>query len=88
VCAAAPPRASTIPTWRSPAPESFASNEASVSRALLPCAIIASPSGPKLILHMACVATAPAPACAQLTTAPTAGNLLATATPHDCSFGS
>src|SRR5215208_6202692 len=45
----------------------------------------ANPRGPKEVLAKDCVATAPLPACAHGTTAPTAGNFDATATPQACS---
>src|SRR5215208_3575799 len=45
----------------------------------------ANPRGPKDVFAKDCVATAPLPACAHGTTAPTAGNFDATATPQACS---
>src|SRR5579885_1692230 len=53
----------------------------SASCGLRPAARWSRPSGPKAVLAQACVATAPMPARAQGTTAPTAMNLLCTATP-------
>src|SRR5581483_2202763 len=47
-----------------------------------------SPRGPKLVLAKAWVATAPALALAHGTTAPTAGNFDATATPQACALRS
>ena len=62
-----------------------ATNASSVSCAESPVVINASPRGPKDVLANDWVATAPASACTHGTTAPTAGNLDATATPQACS---
>src|SRR5688572_4278941 len=59
-----------------------------VSSADLPLRISSSPFGPYVTLAKLCVATAPTPASAHGTTAPTARNFDATATPHSFASGS
>src|SRR5512142_2205219 len=80
-----PPFASTKPTCLSSLSGSSSNKRSSVSRADRPVASNANPRGPKDVLAKDWVATAPTPACAQGTTAPTAGNFDATATPQACS---
>jgi hypothetical protein len=81
VWAATRPRASTIPACRRGASGSEAISSSSASRGDFPAASSSSPRGPQVVLAKACVATAPIPAFAQGTTAPTAKNFDCTATP-------
>src|SRR5689334_9710560 len=77
-----PPFASTRPTCLSSLSGSSSNNRSSVSCAESPVPSRARPRGPKDVLANDWVATAPTPACAHGTTAPTAGNFDATATPQ------
>src|SRR4029079_6555725 len=79
---AARPDASTKPTCRSSRPSSSASSRSSAGCAPTPAPISSSPSGPNDVFAHDCVATAPWPARAHGTTAPTHGNLDATAMPQ------
>ena len=85
---AAPPVASTIPSCRWARPSSAPVREATASLAVAPPLSRARPSAPYSGFAWAWVATAPTPARADGTTAPTAGNLEATATPQSPRSGS
>src|SRR6476620_7467808 len=77
-----PPCASTHPTCRYPRSASGSRPASSAAPAGRPLPNSPRPSGPKSVFAHDCVATAPAPARAHGTTAPTHGNLDATATPR------
>src|SRR5262249_22530745 len=85
---AAPPVASTKPACRSSRPSSPSSTASSACAAGIPLAMSRSPSGPRSVFAHACVATAPTPAFAHGTTAPTHGNFDGTATPRSPFAGS
>ena len=88
VWVAAPPCASTIPTWRWLRSGSALTSRSSAWCADMPPAMRASPSGPNVTFANDWVATAPTPAEAHGTTAPTARNLDCTATPRSPVAGS
>src|SRR5688500_14349487 len=85
---ATPPFTSTIPTSRTARLSSAARSAARASGADLPARMSASPSGPYDGSTNDCVATAPTPASAQGTTAPTENQWLCTATPMSPVAGS
>src|SRR5437660_3662258 len=88
VCAATRPLASTKATWRPALAASCSSSVFSARPASIPWRISDSPRGPYAGSANACVATAPTPASAHVTTVPTENQCDCTATPRSPETGS
>src|SRR5688500_20091383 len=88
VCAATLPAASIIATWRTSGCGSASTRPASASGAVRPARIRSSPSGPYEGSTNDWVATAPTPASAKATIAPTPNQWDWTATPSSPVAGS
>src|SRR5262245_3581920 len=81
VCTATCPFASTIATWRTASCGSAAISASSACCAVFPAFMSSRPSGPYETSVNDCVATAPTPASAHTTCAPTENQCDCTATP-------